>query len=1394
MKRTVAILFLVSLTECLYGGTIDGPTSVCPVAAPAYGTIAPNVYQASPNLGGACFVNNISNVLFEWTITGGVYYTGTNTWTSTPSGTGLYVLPSVYWTQTTGTHSITVKMTGTSSGGPACGTFTDVASLTVTLVVPGSPPPAPSSLSASNVKFCPGTSISLTASWAAGNPDPNADANANNNVVYIWEVSTNGFAGPFNHIGSTYSTTNSINYTLPAPSSPTASIIFRVYTKYSPSYGCWGNQWGTNLNESAPTYSAAGTLMAIPPTPTFGVCLDGTSAKIYLKSVSGTSLSSTYYVDILNIYSGGGFGVGGVITSNVSNYSAQSYNFYYNVGANPADGCPVSGTLPSTTDHTLTLGAAANCTAGLNVTSASGGTSPYTYSVNNGTYQSSTVFTGLGASTTNVVKAKDYYGCVGTQSNVQTFSLLSLNTPSTTPDCPGSAQTNGSITLSGAGGKSPYTYSVNGSPYQASGNFPSLANNTYTVSVKDSNGSGCTFSTTATVTNSPTLNLVSAVPNDPTCFGVDNGTITLNASGGLGAYEYSIDNGANFQGGNVFTGKGPNPPTPYVAIVRDDNNCLSNTLGVSLSYPAELKFTSTAATDQSCVAIQDGSISLQATGGTGARNYYVTIGGIPVLKGEGSPTVYNGLAAGNYPVMVEDANNCSKTTNVTVGIKPLLVGSIVTTKGISCPGSGDGILTASAGGGTSPYSYSWSNGIIGAANSGLSPGNYVVTITDSKGCMNTANSNLTEPQPLSLLLVPLDYSGFGISCNGVNDGSIDLTVTGGTLPYQYIWSNGSTSQDPSGISPGDYSVEVTDKNGCKANSGAVEITEPPLLTIALTGQIEVSCDGGTDGSITVSASGGAGTYEYSVDNVSWQSQSTITGLVANSYTVSVRDVNGCMNSLPATLTAPTKVQLVLSDLQNTLCGQANGAATVAASGGIAGYNYSWYDQTMNLIGSDATAQSLPAGSYNAEVTDANGCVENLNVLIGNSDGPVITVNSTIPPLCSYSSDGEVDLSLAQGTAPYDVTWLFNGNATSYTTEDLQNLPGGTYTAEVSDVNGCIDFEVIPLQAPQPISVSEQLQRPTCVGDTDGSIDIAASGGTPGYVFQWSDGTTGATLTSVKAGTYHVDITDTHNCLVMHDVILPDADPVIVDLGEDRTICVGQQVTLAPGLNGAYSWTGDNGFSSTAQSVTLNTGGIYKLVFTDGKGCVGQDEITIVTSTDLLKADFLMISEGYEGDTIAVIDISWPAPESIDWIFPTGTEVINEGGPYAEIMFNEAGIYTVTLDTHLADCFDSYSGQITILEGSRPNTGGRKSNQGLISEIVASPNPATEKVGLEVYLREVSPVEVRIVTPDGNILLVIGEQDSDHYTWQIPMEKYPSGMYYIAVRAGRQVKMVRLIKI
>jgi hypothetical protein len=565
----------------------------------------------------------------------------------------------------------------------------------------------------------------------------------------------------------------------------------------------------------------------------------------------------------------------------------------------------------------------------------------------------------------------------------------------------------------------------------------------------------------------------------------------------------------------------------------------------------------TSQTNVSCNGGSNGSATVTPSGGQVPYSYSWAPSG-------GTAATATGLSAGTYIVTVTDANSCTATRNFTITQPTSISTATVAQTNVSCNGGTNGSASLTPSGGAGGYSYSWApSGGTAATATGLSAGTYIVTVTDANSCTATRNFTITQPTSISTATA----AQTNVSCNGGTNGSASVTPSGGAGGYTYSWApSGGTAATATGLSAGTYIVTVTDANSCTATRNFT-ITQPTVI-ITTGSKTDVSCSGGSNGSATVTPSGGTGPYTYSWFP-SGGTAATATGLTLGLYVITVTDANGCIASNFFTINEPTPLGTFAASQTNVSCnGGTNGSASVTPSGGVGGYTYSW----SPFGGTAATATGLSAGTYIVTVTDANSCTATRNFAITQPNSlTAITAQTDVS--CNGDSNGTATVFASGGTLPYFYSWSPNGG----TGATASGLSAGTYTCTITDANACSITQSFILTQPSVITATSTQTNETCNGNANGSATVSPAGGTPVYTYLWSNGMITATVTGLVAGTYTCTITDAIGCSATKSVTITQPSLVTVDAGPATATYCADAITPITATTAATAPVTSNGF-------------------------------------------------------------------------------------------------------------------------------------------------------------------------------------------------------------------------
>ena len=812
------------------------------------------------------------------------------------------------------------------------------------------------------------------------------------------------------------------------------------------------------------------------------------------------------------------------------------------------------------------------------------GQNPLSFNYKWSTTQSTFLATGLSANTVYTVTVTDPLGCADTASIILSEPATPISTSATGSTLACFGDSSGTIDLTVQGGTPPYSFSWNngaGNTEDPSG----LAAGTYTVTVVDANN--CTITETATVSQPPSALTIAGNASTIAC-GATNGSITLSVNGGGTPYLYQWDVGPTTKdllnvGGGTYT-----------VTVTDAFGC-TKVESFTINVIGGL------------TAIASGSQIPCSTSNTGTASVNVS-GGLPPYAYAWSTTAssssISNLSEGLYFVTVTDATSCSVVASATVEVVSTL-SATATVNDVSCKNGTNGSIqvTPTSSAGTS-FSYLWSTNQTNAQISNLTAGTYSVTITDANNCQLIETYTVSEPQDITIVLNPTP-----VSCFNGNDGLINATMTGGTPPYSFSWSNNATTQHLIGLTANTYTLTVTDANNC-IKTQSVTISQPSALTATLLPST-ITCSGTATGNITTTPNGGTPPYTYQWSSGAAPVQNP-SGLATGTYFLTLTDNNGCIFTSSTTINELPPMTATATPTPASCNGSGDGSISVSITNGVSPFTFQW---SSGVMGNIQNPTGLSAGMYTVTITDANNCTTTATATVTQPTAISATATgSTI--LCGGTPTGSITLTVNGGTPPYNFNWN-NGGGTS---QNPTNVFAGTYTVTITDANNCINVVsavVSELPAMQLQVSSDSLD---CFGDSDGSLSVAATNGQPPYSYLWNTTATTPTVNNLTAGTYSVTVTDANNCVHSINGFVHQPNDINVQAAITNVSCTGNTdgaITLnVMGGTSPYTYNWDNGLGSIQNPANL-AAGVYNVTVTDGHNCTKVATIPITAPNPMI---------------------------------------------------------------------------------------------------------------------------------------------------------------------------------
>ncbi len=874
----------------------------------------------------------------------------------------------------------------------------------------------------------------------------------------------------------------------------------------------------------------------------------------------------------------------GSITEDINNLQAGNYS----VTVTDAKGC--TNTLNATVTQPPALAAKLGTLkqilcygekSGAISVDVTGGVQPYAFKWSNGatTQNLSNVAAG-----TYAVEISDKNGCKQNLTAVITQPVklvVSLNAVKNVTCYQGN---DGSVDVTVIGGAHPYKYAwSNGSSTQ---DLMDISAGSYSAVVTDANG--CRDSTIRTTLKQPALLdvQISKISN-ALKYGESTGSIVLAVNGGVLPYTYSWSNGANSPSlANI-------PGGNYSVKVKDANGC-EKSVSATIQQPPALVVKVANVRDVNCNGDKTGAIGIDVTGGVTPYKFVWS-------NGDSTKNLDN-ISAGDYSLSVIDANGHRQSVLAKIAQPAALNIKLDGVKDVACYNDKTGSANITVTGGLLPFKYQWSTGQNTDDISGVAAGDYDFSVVDANGCKSNLPVKIKQPAAFTVAIADVK----NIDCNGDSKGSVTVDVKGGVEPYNYSWNNGNKTKDLTGVLAGQYTLRITDGNGC-VNTANATIQQPAEFIAKLGTVTNNNCYGDKKGAVALNVSGGTSPYKYSWSN--GDSTQNVSSLAKGDYSVLITDTKGCQKKLTTIITEPQALLASIKETINVNCNaQKTGAITTEVSGGVSPYTYRWNngDTKPNL-------NNVGAGEFQITVTDASGCSKVLTAKVSEPATLALKLDTLRHVLCNGDSKGLIDVSVSGGVTPYNYTWS-NGSHS----EDLVDVLSGAYTLTVLDAKNCTQTITATLTQPEKLVVQpDAVQDVKCTGQETGTLGLTVTGGTAPYKYLWSNGSTEAKLTKLAAGKYTATVTDGNGCRSEYNTKIAEPIGLIKTIDAITNIrCAGDstgslQVTVREGT-APYKFQWSNG-ASTEDLRSLRAG-TYKLTITEANGCQSTLEATVEEPT------------------------------------------------------------------------------------------------------------------------------------------------------------------------------------
>lgn len=874
----------------------------------------------------------------------------------------------------------------------------------------------------------------------------------------------------------------------------------------------------------------------------------------------------------------------------------------------------------------------------------------------------------------------------------------------------------------------------------------------------------------------------------PTASNAD-GRIVVEATGGVGPYMYVWNTGETSPAITNI------PDGIYTITATDANGCIA----IKEYIIEELSVTITTTPGEELLC--HGNLAgLTANPVGGDKQYtYAWYNQNDLTTVIGTVATIQGLTEGDYVVTVTDTNGEGTlvTSPVYNIVEPALLEYEVVTTPVTCYGGSDGTLTINATGGTGTLQYSIDNGANYQGSNtftNISGGLYPVLVKDVNNCSTDQKEHLVyAPDPIQIANTVTD-----VGIYGQNTGAIQLQLSGGNEGFTYSWTgpNGftATSKDIAKLYTGVYTVVIKDANynsiadnsGCTTTQTFI-IIQPDKLEVTLgyeTPNSDLKCHGDDNAKLLATVTGGVEPYTYTwlkettagVFTILTDKSSLFLGAAEGMYRVDIIDANTAMVSSDLFYVSQPEDLIVDYDTTPIICfGEATGAINLHISGGTPPYTIVWENGEVVK-----DLYNLLAGNYTVEVTDKYGCLLRRKIPVAHKYDQLNIKNTMVTDVSVFDgTDGAITIGVEGGLPPYIINWTrVLDNTLIGNTNAITNLKEGNYHVNIVDAEGCSIQQTYTIAEPDIVVAT--LQDPVCIDDCSGSITIVVDQGNGSFSYLWSTGETTNTITGLCKGTYSVTIEGFGNRILKRTYVLKDPDPLIIELGEDKTLCKDQTYIVDATINdplATYKWQADNSFTASTAKIEVSKSGTYTVFVTTKNGCVTSKSIQITAVNNTIVSDFIVSSDLFVNENFTIVNLSNPVPDTIEWDIPDTAKIIENTQQYAEIKLEKPGEYKIGLQTYSGDC-EEYTVK-TIIVRERSLNENKTPGQGL-QEYILFPNPTSGNFTVNLTFDKETAIDLKLFNVVNNTM-IDHYQDNGATSYNVPFKLegiISSGIYFL----------------